>query len=80
MPLPVFIIVLAIALVLAGFACACLSDHPLQALERLTASPAATPFPLFDPWALTAFLSLLVVGSRIVSKGLTQADLQRFRI
>lgn len=79
MPRPVFFVVLAIALLLAGFACACLSDHPLQALERLTASPATTPFPLFGIWAVAAFLSLLVVGSRTVSNGLTQARLQRFR-
>lgn len=79
MPRPVFFVVLVIALLLAGFACACLSDHPLQALERLTASPATVPFPLFDIWALATFLSLLVVGSRTVSERLTQERLQRFR-
>jgi len=44
LPLVVFILLLVVALLLLGFACACLSDHPMQAIERVLASiPAAPP-------------------------------------
>ena len=34
MPLLAFILLAVVCLALVGFACACLSDHPVQALER----------------------------------------------
>lgn len=79
LPLPVFIVVLAIALVLAGFACACLSDHPLQALEQLVAALAAAPFPLLEAWALAAAFAFALMASQNSPQPLTQAHLQRFR-
>lgn len=79
MPLPVLIVVLAIALVLAGFACACLSDHPLQALERLAVALAAEPFPLLEAWALAAVFAFVSLASQSAFPRLTQAHLQRFR-
>lgn len=79
MPLPVFIVVLAIALVLAGFACACLSDHPLQALERLVVALAAEPFPLLDAWAFAAVFAFVFLASQSAPHRFTQAHLQRFR-
>lgn len=79
MPLSVFIVVLAIALVLAGFACACLSDRPLQALERLVVAVAAEPSPLLDAWAFAGVLAFVFLTSRSAPQRLTQAHLQRFR-
>lgn len=79
MPPPVLIVVLAIALVLAGFACACLSDHPLQALERLAVALAAEPIPLLEAWALAAAVAFMFLASQGASRRSTQAHLQRFR-
>lgn len=79
MPQPVFIVVLTIALVLAGFVCACLSDHPLQALERFVVAHAVQPFSLLETWALAAAFALIVIASQSAPQRLTQARLQRFR-
>lgn len=81
LPLVVFILLLIIALLLLGFACACLSDHPMQALERvLTAIPAALP--LSEVWSVNAaaLAMLMLVGSRYVRPVArpSPATLQRF--
>ncbi len=53
LPLVVFILLLIVALLLLGFACACLSDHPMQAIERVLASIPAAP-PVSDVWSVQA--------------------------
>ena len=40
MPLIVFILLFIVCLLILGFACACLSDQPVLALERALQSPA----------------------------------------
>jgi len=54
MPLVAFVLLAVVCLALLGFACACLSDHPMQALERALAGVAALP-------ALTEIWSLAIV-------------------
>ncbi len=81
LPLVVFILLLIAALLLLGFACACLSDHPMQAIERvLTSIPAALP--LLEVWSpnaiALALLMLLTAGyGRAVARP-SPATLQRF--
>jgi len=82
LPLIVFILLLIVALLLLGFACACLSDHPLQAIERVLASiPAALP--LGEVWsvnaaALAMMLMLLAAGYVRAIARPSPATLQRF--
>ena len=67
MPLVVFILLLIVALLLLGFACACLSDHPMQAIERVLASIPAVP-PVLEVWSANALAlaMLMLLASRYV--------------
>ena len=81
LPLIVFILLVIVALLLLGFACACLSDHPLQAIERVLASiPAALP--LGEVWSVNAatlaMLMLLAAGYVRAIARPSPATLQRF--
>ena len=81
LPLVVFILLLIVALLLLGFACACLSDHPMQAIERVLAS-IPTALPVVEVWSLNAvavaMLMLLTAGYvRAVARP-SPATLQRF--
>lgn len=81
MPLVAFVLLAVICLALLGFACACLSDQPAQAIERATSLGAAFP-PLIEVWAvLIASLLMapfvLVAGERGRSRA-SPALLQRF--
>lgn len=78
MPFPLFIIVLAIVLMLAGFACACLTDHPEQALDRGFLAVSEAPLSLADA-AFVAIAGLLTT-SFLVSQAPTRARLQSFRL
>jgi hypothetical protein len=53
MPLVAFIPLAVVCLALLGFACACLSDHPMQALERALAGLAALPA-IVEVWSIAA--------------------------
>ena len=53
LPLVVFILLLIVALLLLGFACACFSDHPMQAIERVLAAIPAVP-PVVQVWSVNA--------------------------
>jgi hypothetical protein len=55
MPLVGFILLAILCIALFGFACACLSDHPMQALERALAAIPAVPA-LVEVWSLAAVL------------------------
>jgi hypothetical protein len=81
MPLIAFILLALICLALVGFACACLSEQPAQALERAVSSGSALP-PLAEVWSvLFAALiggGLLVVFDRRVGSRASPALLQRF--
>ena len=81
MPLIVFALLAVICLALLGFACACLSDQPAQAIERATSLGAAFP-PLTEVWALL-IASLLLAPFVLVAgeRGRSRASpslLQRF--
>lgn len=81
MPLIAFVLLAVICLALLGFACACLSDQPAQAIERAMSLGAVFP-PLIEVWALL-IASLLVAPFVLVAgeRGRSRASpalLQRF--
>jgi hypothetical protein len=81
LPLVVFILLLIVALLLLGFACACLSDHPIQAIERVLAAIPAVP-PVVEVWSVNALglaMLMLLAGRyvRAVARP-SPATLQRF--
>jgi hypothetical protein len=81
LPLIVFILLLIVALLLLGFACVCLSDHPLQAIARVLASIPAAP-PVGEAWSVQAIalaMLMLFAGGyvRAVARP-SPATLQRF--
>jgi hypothetical protein len=83
MPLLAFILLAVVCLALLGFACACLSDQPMQALERALGATPSLPA-LIEVWSLMA-LSLLAAGSALAvvrprSRSPSPALLQRFLI
>ncbi len=83
MPLVAFILLAVVCLALLGFACACLSDQPMQALERALGAIPSLPA-LIEVWSLMA-LSLLAVASALAavrprSRSPSPAQLQRFLI
>jgi hypothetical protein len=81
LPLLVFILLLIVALLLLGFACACLSDHPMQAIDRVLAAFSAAP-PVIAVWSVQALalgLAMLLAAAsvRAVARP-SPATLQRF--
>ncbi len=63
MPLIVIILLAIVCLALIGFACACFTDHPAQAVDRATSLGSALPL-LLEIWTsliALALPSLLVV-------------------
>jgi hypothetical protein len=81
LPLIVFLFLLILLVMLVGFACACLSDHPMQALERALAAIPALPA-LIVVWTLAATsllaASVLVASRRMAVERASPALLQRF--
>jgi hypothetical protein len=79
LPLLVFILLLIVALLLLGFACACLSDHPMQAIDRVLAAFGSAP-PVFEVWSVQALaVGLLMLLARYVPVARpSPAALQRF--
>jgi len=82
LPLIVFILIAIVALMLLGFACACLTDDPMQAVERALSFVPAPPAP-GEVWA-TVFAALatsLLLSSRANAAAgrASPALLQRFR-
>jgi hypothetical protein len=82
MPLVAFILLAIVCLALFGFACACLSDHPMQALDRALGAIPALPA-LIEVWSLIA-LAALASGALLASlttaraRAPSPAALQRF--
>jgi hypothetical protein len=65
-PLVAFILLAVVCLALLGFACACLSDQPLQAIDRALSTGEALR-PLIAVWTLAVaslFGASLVVTAR----------------
>lgn len=77
----VFILLAVLFLMMVGVACACLTDHPMQAADTVSAPIIALP-PLVVVWAL---LVLVLAATPLRLDGRTRAtgraspaDLQRF--
>ena len=80
MPLLAFLLLALICLALFGFACACLSDHPMQAVDRVLSVIAALP-PLVEVWAVGAISALAaawLLAGRLTLRSPSAAVLQRF--
>lgn len=81
MPLLGFVLLAVLCIALFGFACACLGDHPMQALERSVATMAALPA-LVEVWpaSIAALFAAAagVTARRRLSDAPSPAALQRF--
>ena len=81
LPLPVFILLVVLALLLLGFVCACISDHPATAIERALTAAATLP-PLIEMWSLLVLplapATLVIVRDRAALVRGSPAELQRF--
>lgn len=82
MPLIAFILLAVLCLALLGFACACLSDHPMQALERALSTIPALPA-LIEVWPvalLALFAAFALLSAHTLARAPSEAALQRFRL
>jgi hypothetical protein len=81
MPLVAFILLALVCLALFGFACACLSDHPMQALERALGTLAALPA-LIEVWSVLTLVGAasgaLLAAVTARARSPSPAGLQRF--
>jgi len=79
LPLLAFILLALLCLVLLGVACACLTDQPMQAIERALSAVPALPA-LVEVWSPTALTALATVFFLAVStlRRPSAAALQRF--
>ena len=79
LPLIVCIFLVLLVVMLVGLACACLTDHPMQAIEKaLSVIPAAPA--IVEVWAtLIVLAAAFTVRLPIVTRGrASPALLQRF--
>jgi hypothetical protein len=81
MPLIAFLLLALLLLMLVGFACACLTDNPMQTIERVMTALAQVPA-LAVGWTLM-FATLLLARPRLQPQRLglgraSPAALQRF--
>jgi hypothetical protein len=81
MPLVIFILLAVVCLALLGFACACLTDQPAQAIDRATSLGSALP-PLVEVWSLV-FVTVMGASFLVAvrARGRSRASpalLQRF--
>jgi len=79
LPLLAFILLALLCVALLGFACACLTDHPMQAIERALAAVPALPavVEVWSPAALTALATLFFLAVSTLRRP-SAAVLQRF--
>jgi hypothetical protein len=80
LPLIAFILLLLICLLMLGFACACFSDQPMQALERAFSVGQGLP-PLVVVWSLLAVVlasTPLFLRRPLAASRASPALLQRF--
>ncbi len=81
MPLIVFLLLALLVLMLVGLACACLTDNPMQAIERVLTALAQFPT-VAVAWTFT-FATLLLAMPRLQPQAAgrgraSPASLQRF--
>ena len=81
LPLVVLIFLLLIVVMLVGVACACLTDHPMQAVEKAVSAIPAAP-PVIEAWpvlVLGSFAAALVLALPVIARErASPALLQRF--
>jgi len=82
MPLIVFLLLALVLLMLVGLACACLTDNPMQAIERVLTALAQLPT-VAVAWTFM-FVTLLLAMPRLQLQAAgrgraSPAALQRFR-
>jgi hypothetical protein len=76
----VFVLLVILGLLLLGFACACITDHPAQVIERVLAAIPALP-PVLEVWSVhvLALFGLALAFVRPIPKARpSPAALQRF--
>lgn len=81
--LPVFVLALILLVVMLGFVCVCLSDHPSQAADRAISAIGHVPA-IVEMWAFMIFLLapllFMPTGTAIPAIGRASPErLQRFR-
>lgn len=81
MPLIAFILLAVLCVALLGFACACLSDQPAQAVDRAVSAGASVPA-VIEVWSvvlatLAGVVLVFVVDRRAASRA-SPVMLQRF--
>jgi len=81
LPFVAFVLLLLLAILVLGFACACITVHPAVAIERALTAAASLP-PLLEIWSLLVLLlaptaTMLVRTRPAVVRG-SPAELQRF--
>lgn len=82
MPLLVFVLLVLFCLIGLGFACACASDNPSQAVDRAAAALSHLPG-LVEVWLLLPLVAALTAAStgrarRLLPAPRSPAALQRF--
>jgi hypothetical protein len=80
LPFVVFVLLLALGLMVLGFACACATGHPGQAVDRATSVIASAPA-VIELWSMTALGLVLLVPltlRRRAARAPSPASLQRF--
>lgn len=82
LPFAVFVLLLVFAVLLFGFACALMTDHPGQVIDRALSAAAALPA-IVEVWSLwVAAAALLVIARHRTHLEAARASppvLQRFR-
>ena len=76
-----FVLLVVLALLLLGFVCACITDHPAVAIERALTAAATLP-PLIEIWSLVVLAlaptTVVLVRNRAALARGSPAELQRF--
>ena len=81
LPFLVYVFLLVIAVMIIGFACACVTDHPMKSVDRaIEAIPAALP--VTEVWSMLAIvlggLTVILARPRIAQSRGSPELLQRF--
>jgi hypothetical protein len=82
LPFVAFVLLVILALLVLGFACACITDHPAVAIERALTAAASLP-PLIEVWSLLVLAfgfsaTTIVARTRATLVRGSPAELQRF--
>jgi ABC-type uncharacterized transport system permease subunit len=80
LPFIIFVLLLVFGLLLLGFACACITDHPVQVIERILAAIPSLP-PVVEVWSVQVALfglAALALVRPIPNARPSPAVLQRF--